>query len=300
MKLLDFGSLNIDHVYRLERMVREGETVAAEEYQRNAGGKGLNQAIALRKAGAEVLMAGAVGQDGGFLIDFLASQGVDTRHVRTLDAPTGHALIQVDQKGRNCIIVYGGANRLITPDMADSILGDFVPGDYVLLQNEISSIDHILRSAHQRGLRVIITPSPITQGLLHAPLHLADWLILNETEGHELSGETQADAILDKLIKRFPGCRFVLTLGEAGSIYADSAKRVKQPAFKVPAIDTTAAGDTFTGYFLESVMRGETVERALLRASKASSITVSRPGAGQSIPHASEVEIALRDTGSAI
>ena len=300
MKLLDFGSLNIDHVYRLERMVREGETVAAEEYQRNAGGKGLNQAIALRKAGAEVLMAGAVGQDGGFLIDFLASQGVDTRHVRTLDAPTGHALIQVDKEGRNCIIVYGGANRLITPDMADSILGDFVPGDYVLLQNEISSIDHILRSAHQRGLRVIINPSPITQGLLHAPLHLADWLILNETEGHELSGETQADAILDKLIKRFPGCRFVLTLGEAGSIYADSSKRVKQPAFKVPAVDTTAAGDTFTGYFLESVMRGETVERALLRASKASSITVSRPGAGQSIPHASEVEIALRDTGSAI
>ena len=300
MKLLDFGSLNIDHVYRLERMVREGETVAAEEYQRNSGGKGLNQAIALRKAGAEVLMAGAVGQDGGFLIDFLASQGVDTRHVRTLDAPTGHALIQVDQEGRNCIIVYGGANRLITPDMADSILGDFVPGDYVLLQNEISSIDHILRSAHQRGLRVIINPSPITQGLLHAPLHLADWLILNETEGHELSGETQADAILDKLIKRFPGCRFVLTLGEAGSIYADSAKRVKQPAFKVPAVDTTAAGDTFTGYFLESVMRGETVERALLRASKASSITVSRPGAGQSIPHASEVEIALQDTGSAI
>ena len=299
MKLLDFGSLNIDHVYRLERMVREGETIAAEEYQKNAGGKGLNQAIALRKAGAEVLMAGAVGQDGGFLIDFLASQGVDTRHVRTLDAPTGHALIQVDKEGRNCIIVYGGANRLITPDMADSILGDFVPGDYVLLQNEISSIDHILRSAHQRGLRVIINPSPITQGLLHAPLHLADWLILNETEGHELSGETQADAILDKLIKRFPGCRFVLTLGEAGSIYADSSKRVKQPAFKVPAVDTTAAGDTFTGYFLESVMRGETVERALLRASKASSITVSRPGAGQSIPHASEVEIALRDTGSA-
>ena len=300
MKLLDFGSLNIDHVYRLERMVREGETIAAEEYQKNAGGKGLNQAIALRKAGAEVLMAGAVGQDGGFLIDFLASQGVDTRHVRTLDAPTGHALIQVDKEGRNCIIVYGGANRLITPDMADSILGDFVPGDYVLLQNEISSIDHILRSAHQRGLRVIINPSPITQGLLHAPLDLSDWLILNETEGHELSGETQADAILDKLIKRFPGCRFVLTLGEAGSIYADSAKRVKQPAFKVPAIDTTAAGDTFTGYFLESVMRGETVERALLRASKASSITVSRTGAGQSIPHASEVEIALRDTGSAI
>ena len=299
MKLLDFGSLNIDHVYRLERMVREGETVAAGEYQKNAGGKGLNQAIALRKAGAEVFMAGAVGQDGGFLIDFLASQGVDTRHVRMLDAPTGHALIQVDKEGRNCIIVYGGANRLITPDMADSILDDFAPGDYVLLQNEISPLGHILRSAHERGLRIIINPSPITQELLEAPLHLADWLILNETEGHELSGETQADAILDKLIKRFPGCRFVLTLGEAGSIYADKEMRVKQPAFMVPAVDTTAAGDTFTGYFLESVMRGETVERALLRASKASSITVSRPGAGQSIPHASEVELALQDTGSA-
>ena len=300
MKLLDFGSLNIDHVYRLDRMVREGETIAAGDYQKNAGGKGLNQAIALRKAGAEVFMAGAIGQDGGFLLQFLAEQGVDTRHVRVLDAPTGHALIQVDREGRNCIIVYGGANRLITPGMADSILDDFAPGDYVLLQNEISPIDHILRSAHQRGLRIIINPSPITQELLEAPLHLADWFILNEIEGHELSGETQADAILDKLIKRFPGCRFVLTLGEAGSIYADSAKRVRQPAFKVPAVDTTAAGDTFTGYFLESVMRGETVERALLRASKASSITVSRPGAGQSIPRSDEVELALRDPGSAV
>ena len=294
MKLLDFGSLNIDHVYRLERMVREGETIAAEEYQKNAGGKGLNQAIALRKAGAEVYMAGAVGQDGGFLLQFLAEQGVDTRHVRTLDAPTGHALIQVDGEGRNCIIVYGGANRLITPEMADSILDSFAPGDYVLLQNEISPLGHILRSAHERGLRIIINPSPITQELLEAPLHLADWLILNETEGHELSGQTQADAILDALIKRYPGCRFVLTLGEAGSIYADSARRVKQPAFTVPAVDTTAAGDTFTGYFLESVMRGETVERALLRAAKASSITVSRPGAGQSIPCSDEVELALQ------
>ena len=294
MKLLDFGSLNIDHVYRLERMVREGETIAAGEYQRNAGGKGLNQAIALRKAGAEVFMAGAVGQEGGFLLQFLAEQGVDTRHVRTLDAPTGHALIQVDGEGRNCIIVYGGANRLITPEMADSILDSFAPGDYVLLQNEISPLGHILRSAHERGLRIIINPSPITQELLHAPLHLTDWLILNETEGHELSGQTQADAILDALIKRYPGCRFVLTLGEAGSIYADSARRVKQPAFTVPAVDTTAAGDTFTGYFLESVMKGETVERALLRASKASSITVSRPGAGQSIPCSDEVELALQ------
>ncbi len=293
MKLLDFGSLNIDHVYRLERLVREGETIAAGDYQRNAGGKGLNQAIALRKAGAEVFMAGAVGQDGGFLLRFLASQGVDTRLVRTLDAPTGHALIQVDRQGHNSIIVYGGANRLITPEMADSILGEFAPGDYVLLQNEISPLDHILRSAHQRGLRIIINPSPITQELLEAPLHLANWLILNETEGHELSGQTQPDAILDALIKRYPGCRFVLTLGEAGSIYADSVKRVKQPAFTVPAVDTTAAGDTFTGYFLESVMKGETVERALLRASKASSITVGRPGAGQSIPCSDEVELAL-------
>lgn len=300
MKLLDFGSLNIDHVYRLDRMVREGETIAAGDYQKNAGGKGLNQAIALRKAGAEVFMAGAIGQDGGFLLQFLAEQGVDTRHVRVLDAPTGHALIQVDREGRNCIIVYGGANRLITPGMADSILDDFAPGDYVLLQNEISPIDHILRSAHQRGLHIIINPSPITKELLEAPLHLADWLILNETEGHELSGETQPDAILDELIKRYPGCRFVLTLGEAGSIYADSAVRVNQPAFKMPAVDTTAAGDTFTGYFLESVMRGETVERALLRASKASSITVSRPGAGQSIPRSDEVELALRDPGSAV
>ncbi len=290
MKLLVFGSLNIDDVYQMPHLVREGETLSSTGYSRNEGGKGFNQAVALAKAGQKVSFAGAIGQDGTFLRDYLHELGVHTDDLAVLDVPTGHAIIQVDEQGKNCIILFGGANQQITPEMIDEVLSHYAPGDYLLMQNELSHGDMIIRKAAQLGLHVILNPSPISAELLTWPLELVDWFILNEIEGRDLTGKTAPGDILDELLRRYPGAHIVLTLGAEGAVYADADQRVEQPIVPTEAIDTTAAGDTFTGYFLQVVLGGKNVKEALCMAAHASSLTVSRPGAGRAVPFAEEVQ----------
>ncbi|MDR2504481.1 MAG: ribokinase [Oscillospiraceae bacterium] len=293
MKLLVFGSLNIDDVYLVDHLVKEGETIDSRSYTRCEGGKGLNQAIALAKAGAEVYFAGAVGEDGAFLPAFLSSFGVRTEYIKTVDEPTGRAIIQVDDAGRNSIILYGGANRRISPETVDDVLCGFGEGDCILLQNEISSLDYLICAAHEKGMTIFLNPSPITEGLKRGPLGFVDWFILNEVEGYGLTGHTDEDGIIMELLRNYPSCRVLLTLGEKGSVYADAARRARRSAFPVDASDTTAAGDTFTGYFVNAILNSEEVDRALLIAAQAAAIAVSRFGAGRSIPYADEVERAL-------
>ncbi len=295
MKALVFGSLNIDHVYQVDHFLRPGETIASNGYSRNAGGKGLNQAIALARAGQDTAFAGAIGSDGLFLRDALNDAGVDTQHLQVLDVPTGHAIIQVEASGDNAILLYGGANRSITPALAEKILSTLCLGDCVLLQNEISSGQEILRLAKEKGLRVAINPSPITAELHSWPLELADWLILNEVEGEDLTGCTEPSAMLAALHQRCPNTAILLTLGEAGAYYRDRDQQLYQPAVGVQPVDTTAAGDTFTGYFLAHC--GEGVAHALRMAATAAAIAVTRPGAGASIPTLAEAEQFLNEQG---
>ena len=291
MRLLDFGSLNIDHTYHLSHFVRAGETLSCEDYSRSEGGKGLNQAVALAKAGLKVEMAGAIGRDGQFLLKILQEAGVGTSLVRELDCQTGHALIQVDAQGANCIIINSGANGRITEYMIDETLTLFQPGDYVLLQNEISGVAEIMIRARRRGMKVILNPSPVSENMKEWPMELVDWFLINEIEGADLTNSTDPETILDRLLARYPESRIVLTLGEKGAFYADGARRVYQPAVPVKAIDTTAAGDTFTGYFLASILSGKDVEEALKRAAIAASVAISRRGASQSVPYASELQM---------
>ncbi len=291
MKILDFGSLNIDHTYHLPHFVRAGETLSCEDYSRSEGGKGLNQAVALAKAGLKVEMAGAIGKDGLFLLKTLQEAGVDTSLVRELDCPTGHALIQVDAKGSNCIIINSGANGCITENMIDETLILFQPGDYILLQNEIKGVPEIMIRAKRRGMKVILNPSPVSGNMKEWPMELVDWFLINEIEGADLTDSIVPETILDRLLERYPESRIVLTLGEKGAFYADCMYRVFQPAVPVKAIDTTAAGDTFTGYFLASVLSGKSVEIALKRAASAASVAISRRGASKSIPYACELQM---------
>ena len=295
MKLLDFGSLNIDHTYQLPHLVRPGETLASDSYHKSEGGKGFNQAVALAKAGQEVYLAGAIGQDGLFLRDYLQELGVHTEHLCVLDAPTGHAMIQLDTEGQNCIILFGGTNGMITEAMIDEVLADFGAGDYLLLQNEISHVDSILRAAHAKGMHIILNPSPMSPELLTWPLELVEWFILNEIEGADITGKTQPEEMLDELLRRYPACHVVLTLGERGSVYADAAQRIDQSIVMAHTVDTTAAGDTFTGYFIHALLQDEAIQQALKTAACASAITVSRPGAGRSIPTAEEVQAAMKE-----
>lgn len=295
MKLLDFGSLNIDHTYQLPHLVRPGETLASDSYHKSEGGKGFNQAVALAKAGQEVYLAGAIGQDGLFLRDYLQELGVHTEHLCVLDAPTGHAMIQLDTEGQNCIILFGGTNGMITEAMIDEVLADFGAGDYLLLQNEISHVDSIICTAHAKGMHIILNPSPMSPELLTWPLELVEWFILNEIEGADITGKTQPEEMLDELLRRYPACHVVLTLGERGSVYADATQRMDQSIVSAHTVDTTAAGDTFTGYFLHALLQGEAIQQALKTAACASAITVSRPGAGRSIPAAEEVQAAMKE-----
>ena len=295
MKLLDFGSLNIDHTYQLPHLVRPGETLASDSYHKSEGGKGFNQAVALAKAGQEVYLAGAIGQDGLFLRDYLQELGVHTEHLCVLDAPTGHAMIQLDTEGQNCIILFGGTNGMITEAMIDEVLADFGAGDYLLLQIEISHVDSIICAAHAKGMHIILNPSPMSPELLTWPLELVEWFILNEIEGADITGKTQPEEMLDELLRRYPACHVVLTLGERGSVYADATQRMDQSIVTAHTVDTTAAGDTFTGYFIHALLQGEAIQQALKTAACASAITVSRPGAGRSIPAAEEVQAAMKE-----
>ena len=290
MKFLCLGSLNLDFTYQVNDFVRAGETIAALERNEFCGGKGLHQSIALARAGAQVWHGGRIGADGVALQNRLEESGVRTELLETIDGPTGHAIIQVSPKGQNCIIIYGGANQRITNEDVDEMLSHFEAGDVLLLQNETSGRDYAMEQAAKKGMLVALNPSPIDAGLLASPaLSCVRWFILNEIEGEEITGEKEPETICKALRAKYPGCEVVLTLGSAGVICYDGAEFYRHGCFRVDAVDTTAAGDTFTGYFLASVAQGLTIPEALKRASTASAIAVSRPGASDSIPLSDEV-----------
>lgn len=289
MKILNFGSANIDYVYSVEHLVKPGETISSEKLECFCGGKGLNQSIAMARAGAEVYHAGKTGRDGDMLRKRLANNGVDISLLGVSDCPSGHALIQVEHSGQNSIILFGGANRDITPEFADTVLSHFEKGDILVLQNEISSLDYIAGAAFEKGLRIMLNPSPVS-GSLKSILPLVTWLILNEDEGAEFTGKTGPEEIARDLLQEYPRMRVVLTLGKKGVYYQDAEQTCSHGIYNVKVVDTTAAGDTFAGYFISCVSRGMDVPKSLELASKASSLAVSRKGASDSIPLLGEVE----------
>lgn len=291
MKILNFGSLNIDYVYSLSHFVQKGETITSDMLNVFAGGKGLNQSIALSRAGGNVYHAGAIGADGLFLEEVLNEAGVDTRFLmKCEDIRTGNAIIQKDREGDNCIILYGGANQAITKEMADEVLSAFGEGDWLFLQNEISEIPYMVEKAHERGMRIVLNPSPMNEKILGINLNYIDCFILNEVEAHALVREdVDKDALLNQLKERFPHAEIVLTLGEKGSVYAGAEGIAEQKAYQVAVVDTTAAGDTFLGYYMAGRLQGESVKEALDMAARASAIAVSKKGAAPSIPKRDEV-----------
>ena len=292
MKVLNYGSLNIDNVYSVEHFVRGGETLSSSKMEIFSGGKGLNQSIALAKSGVEVWHAGAVGEsDGEFLLEMMKNAGVDVRLVAHTAGKTGHAIIQRDVNGQNCILLYGGANQEITRAQVDAAMECFEAGDFLVLQNEINEIAYIMEKAHEKGMKIVLNPSPMDEKIAGYPLDYVDYFLLNEIEAGDICGcQGSGRELLDKLGERFPGAKIVLTLGGDGSMYKDGDLVLEQPIYRVPVVDTTAAGDTFTGYFIGGLMRGEEPKTALDHAAKAAAIAVSRPGAAPSIPDRSEVE----------
>ena len=296
MKILSFGSLNIDYVYSVPHFVKKGETLSAKELNVYTGGKGLNQSIALARAGVETYQAGAIGTDGMFLLEQLKEAGVKTDLVKILDdVRTGNAIIQNDDEGDNCIVLFGGANQAITKEQVDEVFKDFTNEDYLLIQNEINELSYIVEKAKEEGMKIILNPSPMNEKIMKLPLDQIDYFILNEIEAMQILKMDKPEEIDGKYIasllhERFKDATIVLTLGSEGSVCISDDEYVEQSIYKVKAIDTTAAGDTYTGYFIAGILNGKTIKESMDIASKASAIAVTRQGAAPSIPVLEEVE----------
>ncbi len=293
MRILSFGSCNIDLVYRMSHITKTGETNRAETLDTFPGGKGLNQSVAIARAGLPVDHAGKIGRDGTFLLDFMRESGISTEFVRTSERPTGHAVIQVDDEGNNAIFVLNGANFDITRKEIDEVLCDFTEGDIVTVQNEISEIPYLISAAARRGMRVFYNPSPV--GRVTASVNLADvsCLIVNEVEAHCFIDFTAEGEFFRRMHEKYPGLNVLLTLGSRGSMYFSGEEIISALAYLVDTVDTTAAGDTFTGYFIASYARGIDKRMALKIASAAAALAVSRRGAASSVPTYSEVNACM-------
>ena len=295
MKVLNIGSMNLDLVYSVDHIVQPGETEASFALDTFLGGKGLNQSMALAKAGVEVYQGGMIGEDGQVFLDACAEYGVKADYIRTVPGKSGHAVIQRDKNAQNCILLYGGANQMLTEEYVDSVLANFEAGDILLLQNEVNQMPYIVEKAYGKGMQIALNPSPFNEKLSAVDMAKISIFLLNEVEGNQVTGLTDPDEIIAEMLRRFPKAKIVLTLGKDGAVYADAEQKHFQPIFKVQAVDTTAAGDTFTGYFLAGLLSGLPVPEILKMSAKASSIAVTRAGAVPSIPYRDEVLSALAE-----
>lgn len=289
VKILNFGSVNVDHVYRLDHLVCPGETIQSQTYTQGCGGKGLNQSVALAMAGAPVYHAGLIGRGGGFLRTRLCDSGVDCSYLYDRNIPAGHAIIQVDREGQNSIVLYPGSNHALTKPLIEKVLAHFGPGDVLLLQNETNLVPFLITLAARQGMDVAFNAAPMGPEVRGYPLHDLRWLFVNETEGAALTGKTDPEDIAGTLCGRYPNLELILTLGCDGSVYRKGELQLSFPARQVRAVDTTAAGDSFTGYFLASAAAGADPGYAMSLATAAAALCVTRPGAADAIPALEEV-----------
>lgn len=283
--IINFGSINMDYVYKVRSFVQEGETITALERNLFYGGKGLNQSIAAARAGGQVHHAGLIGGGGQGIEEYLAEDGVDTALVGRTAVEQGHAMIQVDQTGKNAIVVYPGSNHQIGREYIDHVLGQFPSGGFLVLQNEISNVGYIIARAHALGFQVVFNASPVDPGLAEIPIGKLAWLMINRTEGQALTGERTPEGMMAFLRDRYPDTGVVLTLGEDGALCRRGDDALSFGVYKTEVVDTTAAGDTFTGYFVASLANGDSLETAVRLATAASALAVSSPGASASIPY---------------
>lgn len=289
LKILNFGSCNVDYVYSLDHMVAVGETETTYALNVFPGGKGLNQSIAIARAGSTVYHAGCIGEGGEFLFELLEANGVDVSFIDRVDEKSGHAIIQVNKEGDNAIFLYPGSNHMISTEQVDRVISFFDKGDILLLQNETSNFEYIIEKAYQSGMKIILNPSPFNERIRRIDFNMLSYLILNEIEAKEISGCETVQKALDYFKEEYPHLKIMLTLGSRGCVYQDSASQKSFPIFKVDVVDTTGAGDAFTGYFVSGIANGVEIDKILKTASCASAISVTREGAAVSIPYINEV-----------
>lgn len=289
MKILNIGSLNIDYVYELEHFVLPKETISANKQNIYPGGKGLNQSIALSKAKIDVYHCGIIGKDGKLLKDTLKENGINLNYLKETDGVCGHAIIQIEEKtGQNSIIIYRGSNYDYDQDFITEVIKNF-DGEYLLLQNETNLLKETIEIAKEKGLKIFLNAAPANHKISNIDLNKIDLLIVNEVEAEFITNKKQPKEMIKTLKEKYPNLAVVLTLGQQGSIYSDLNTTLKANALKLNAIDTTAAGDCFSGYFIASYVKEDNIKNALALATYASGMSVLKKGASTSIPEYDEV-----------
>ncbi len=306
-QIVVLGSLNMDLVVTTDRAPRAGETLTARDFKSSPGGKGANQAVAIAKAGARVAIIGRVGADdhGHRLKSTLATAGVDTTHVAATPlTTTGMALIVVEQSGENRILLVSGANGFVNEadvDAAESVLAQ---ASALVLQMEIpwAVTRYALQLAHERGIPTVLNLAP-AYPLPDEMLRLVNYLVLNESEIEVLAGTKvidlpSAERAVARLLDR--GCPVViLTLGSRGALLATAQGTVHFPPHRVDVVDTTAAGDAFVGNFVAALINTGDLSASMRWANAAGALTVTRPGAQDSLPSCDDVGQLLRSEPTA-
>ncbi len=289
-KIFVLGSMNMDMVMRAERLPRAGETIRGTGFFLNAGGKGANQAVAVKRSGGALKFCACVGDDvfGERLINTLREYEVDTENVRTIDG-TSSGLAQITVvNGNNRIILYGGANECLDAEGAERFLAEAVKGDIFLTQLETAPavVLRSLETAKARGMQTILNPAP-AQNFWSEMLKFTDILIPNETEAMSISGKTDIEEAALALSERVK--EVIVTVGDKGCICSRGGSVSLHPCPQVSVVDTTAAGDTFCGAFAARLGKGYSMEESVGYALKAASLAVTKRGALQSIPSENEV-----------
>lgn len=290
MTIINFGSINIDHVYQVSHFVQPGETIASTDYQMLLGGKGANQSIALSRAGSDVHHVGKIHESDATFKQTMIKHGINCKFVNCGATPTGHAIIQVTPAGENAIVLFGGANLELNNQDILQALDSANPGDWVLTQNETSNIEEVLRQAKDNDLKVAFNPAPMNDSVKSLPFECIDLLIVNEVEAADLSGFHDLEQMESYFRQEWSHAEVIITLGKLGVRMLRKQDTIAVPAFVVEAVDTTAAGDTFIGFFLSSYTKHTDAHSALRRACAASALAVTKEGAAQSIPSVEELE----------
>lgn len=291
-KVVCYGSLVRDIIYHVPHFVKPGETLPAEDRNVFYGGKGFNQSIALKRAGlADVYQAGSCGPDGLDFLEYLKKEKVETELLCPVTVPQGHAVIQITPDGQNAILHFGGSNRCVPEKLVGELINFLSEGDWFIAQNEVNLLPEIMNELAEKGVVIAFNPSPCDDSIKALPLEKTSYLIVNELEGATISGlpSDRPEEILESMREKYPRTKTILTLGENGAYYDDGKEVIRQEAYKVKAVDTVGAGDTFSGFFFASIINGLAPKDALNLASKASAISVTRPGAAPSIPMLKEV-----------
>ncbi|UOM37364.1 PfkB family carbohydrate kinase (plasmid) [Acuticoccus sp. I52.16.1] len=285
MTLWCLGSINLDRFYHVPHIPAPGETLAARRLTTGIGGKGANMAVAAARAGARVVLIGAVGSDGAWARDRLSEWGVDTRYVASVEGPTGHAVIVLAEDGENTIVIHAGANAMLSEAPLGAAFAEAAAGDWCLIQNETTLQSEGARRARAAGLSVAYAAAPFTAEAAMTMAPLCDLMILNRVEMEQLAAATGRGPAAQGV------ARVVVTEGADGAVLyaADAPQGVRVAALEVEAVDTTGAGDTFTGYLLAGLAAGLAASEAMTWAAKAGALMVTRHGTADAIPTIDEV-----------